>query len=208
MTKEELKQKYDGKKIGEIEKEISENRGLSFTAQREITYALCYLRMSGRFKENPQYKNSSFETYLKGQFNMRLTTYMENEHAILFYPEVAEKYGVGLVAKVRRQCGVRKEKQIFKEIEESQGKAHINQAKIEAIIKKHSKPKEPKAPAIDWQAKYEAEAEAHRETKRQLKEAREQIERLKATVMELRPLRDMKAAIEPFMIPRTEQRIG
>lgn len=203
MTSEELKKRYAGKKIGDIEREIRENRGVSFEAQREMIFALSYLRTSGRYKENPQYRKSSFEAYLKGQLNMRMGTFLESERAMIHYPTEAKSYGVGLVAKVHRKCGAQKEKQVFKEIKESQGKEPIKQAKIEAIIQKHSPAPKPKAPVVDWRARYEAEAEAHRETKKQLKAALEQIEKLKATVMELRPLRDMKAAIEPFMIPRT-----
>ena len=208
MTKEQLKQKYDSKKIEKIEQEIQENRGTSFEAQREITLALSYLRMSGRFKENTQYNKSSFETYLHGQYNIRLGTFLENERAVIHYPEVAKQYGIGLVAKVHRKCGAREEVAVFKEIKEAKGNAPIRQAKIETIITKHSPTPRAKAPVIDWQGKYETEIKAHRETKRLLFEAKEQIEKLKATVVELRPLRDMKAAIEPFMIPKSAQRVN
>ncbi|MBW2647110.1 MAG: hypothetical protein JRE23_13235 [Deltaproteobacteria bacterium] len=204
MTKEQLKQKYNGKKIGEIEREIEENRGISFEAQRETIFALSYLRMTGRYKENAQYRKSGFETYLKGQYNMRIGTFLENERAVIHYPEIAKQYGIGLVAKIHRKCGARKEATVFREIKESQGKGPIKQAKIETIIAKYTPAPSIKAPVVDWQAKYEAEARAHKETKRLVNEAKKQIEKLKATVVELRPLRDMKAAIEPFMIPKKE----
>ena len=212
MTREELRQRYDVMKIGEIESEIKEKHGLSFAAQKEVIYALSYLRASGRYKENPQYRKSSFETYILGQYNMKVGTFLENERAVLHYPEVAEKYGIGLVAKVHRKCGVKKAAQVFREIKEVQGslKTPIKRAKIESVIEKHSAPLKPKVPAIDWRERYEREAAAHMDTKRELKEARAQIERLKATVLELRPLRDMAAAIEPFMLARQkpEQRVS
>lgn len=198
-TREQLKQQYDGKAIGDIERLIKESRSTSFAAQREATLALSYLKMSGRFKENPQYKKSSFETYLMGQYNMRMGTFIENERAVIHYPKVAERYGIGLVAKVRRKCGAKAESAVFKEIAASQGKGPIKQAKIETIIAKHSPAPAVKPPLVDWHAKYEAEATEHAETRRLLVEAKDQIERLKATVVELRPFRGIKEAIEPFM---------
>ena len=77
MTKEQLKKRYDGKKIEQIEGEIRDSRSLSYEGQREMIFALSYLRTSGRHKENTLYRESSFEVYLKGQFNMRLGTFME-----------------------------------------------------------------------------------------------------------------------------------
>jgi len=200
MTKQELRQRYDSKKIGEIEKEIEENRGTSFKAQQEMTFALAYLKMSGRFKENPQYRKSSFETYLSGQFNMRLGTFRENERAIMHYPEVAKKYGIGLVAKVRRKCGAPKEAEVFKEIKHTQGDSKsINQAKIQSIVVKHMPPQKVKTQPVDWKALYHKELEAHRETTKQLNAARSQIDKLKKAVIELRPLRELKAAILPYL---------
>lgn len=199
MTKQELKKKYEEKKIGEIEAEIGKNQSLSFDAQKRMVLALSYLRMTNRYKENPQYKNSSFTTYLQGQFNMRMGTFMEKERAIIRFPEEAKKYGIGLVAKVHRVVSAKNEKAVFKEIRESQGKLPIKQAKIEAIIQKYAPVKEPKAPTVDWKMKYDMEVLAHMETKTALKTAKAQIEKLKATVVELRPLRDMKEAMMPFV---------
>ena len=207
MTKEQLKKKYDGKKIGDIEREIGQKLGLAFETQREMVLALSYLRMSGRFKENAQYAKSSFETYLKGQYNMRLGTFLEKERAVTYHPEIAKQYGIGLVAKVHRKCEVRKEATVFSEIKALGDKGPVKQARIETIITKHSPAPSVKPPVIDWHPKYEAEAKAHRETKKLLIEAKKQIEKLKATVIELMPLRDMRAAIEPFM-ERPEQRVS
>lgn len=203
MTKEELKRMYDGKKLGEIEAEMKESRGMSVKAEMAFIFALSYLRMTRRYKENLTYKNSSFESYLKGQFNMKFTTFWEKERAFLNYPTESEKYGVGLVAKIHRKCA-KKERAVFAEIAKTQQglKTPIKQGKIEAIIHKNAPPPIPKQPVIDWQAKYEVEALAHTETKKELKAAKSQIAKLKETVVELRPLREMRAAIEPFMIPR------
>jgi hypothetical protein len=204
MTKEQLKKKYDGKGIDEIEGEIETSKSLSLDGQRGMIFALSYLKSSSRYKENPIYRSASFENYLKGMFNMRLNTFYERERAFVHYPKETEKYGVGLVAKVKRKCGAKKEKTVFNEIREAQKKLKtpIKADQIETIIKKNSPPPKGKPIFIDYKAKYFREEEAHRETKKQLVEARTQIEKLKATVLELRPLRDMADIIAPFIIPR------
>ena len=210
MTKQQLKKMYDGKKIGEIEAEARKNHGLSTEAQGRMIEALSYLRMSGRHKENPKHKNSSFWSYLMDQFNMREKTFREMERAFTYFPEETKLYSVGMVAKVRRNCGAKKEKAVFAEIAKAQGKLKtpIKREKIKAIIQANSPVEKKKDPVIDWRGRYVAEVEAHSETKNQLSAAREQIEKLKKTVLELRPLRDMRDAIKPFMVQeQTEHRV-
>ena len=201
MTKTDLKKMYDGKGINEIETVIQKNRGISVEADKQFIFALSYLR-NGRFKENPMYAQSSFESYLKGQWNMLIGTFYEKERAYLHFPDEAAKYGVGLIAKVYRRCRPVKEKVVFAEIAKAQAglKTPIKRDRIEAIIQKYSKPQKEKAPAIGWQGKYEREVKAHEETRKILSQAQNQIERLKATVLELRPLRDMKEALKPYMV--------
>ena len=212
MTKEQLKQKYGNKKIGEIEREIKANVGLSFKAQMEMTFALSYLKFSSRYKENSIYRKATFDSYLKGMYNIRLGTFHERVQAFSHYPIEAEKYGVGLVAKIKRKCGVHKEKSVFNEIRETQKKLKtpIKAAHIETIIKRNSLPVKDKAIPIDYKTMYLREEEAHWETSKQLIEAKAQIEKLKATVLELRPLRDMRDAIAPFMTIKgdVEQRVS
>ncbi|MBE9546923.1 MAG: hypothetical protein IMF10_05450 [Proteobacteria bacterium] len=182
MTKEQLKKRYDGKKIGEIESgEIKENKYLSIKAQRDMVRALSYLKDTERYKENPLYRKSDFANYLAGQYNMRENTFFESERAFTHYPEETKKYGVGLVAKVYRKCGARNEKKVFQEIEKAQGKLKtpIRQDEIESIIQKYSLPPKAKAPAVDYETLYLREVEAHGDTRKQLAEAKRQIERLK-----------------------------
>ena len=204
MIKEALKQRYDGKKIGEIEGEIKTNHNLSIEGQREMTFALTYLRITGRYKENPLYRESSFAAYLIGQYNMREATFMERERAFLHFYDETKRYGVGLVAKVHRLCGAKKEAVVFKAIKKAEDalQTPIKQEKIESIIIAHAPPPKEKPIRVDWEEKYNREYAAHQETKHQLLEAKDQIEKLKKTVLELTPLRLMKAAIMPFLLEK------
>ena len=112
-----------------------------------------------------------------------------------------------------RACGHEKERQAIKEIKETAKslKTPIQKARIEAIIQKHAK--HPEAPKkVGYKTLYLAEVKQHGITKDQykdalqeLKAARKQIEKLKATVLELKPLRGMKEAILPFIVPEEKQ---
>ena len=204
---EKLKEKYDGKSINEIEKEVKLNKTLSLKAKKVVTFALLYLRNSGRYKENPMYRKSSFENYLLGFHNIRINTFMEDARAFSKFEKESLKYGVGLVSKIHRKCGAKKEKMVLAEIKEAEKslKTPIKRSKIEIIIQKHTAPKAPLVKQ-DYKKLYADEVRCHEITKQkyadvaqELKKAKEQIEKLKATVLELRPLRDMKKAILPFI---------
>ena len=206
MTKDELMKKYKGKGISEIEEEIQASYKSSKDAQADMIFALAYLKYSKRWKENPVYKTSTFNDYLIGTCNMRSGTFEDSLHAYKHFPEESKRYGVGAIAKIRRKCGAVQEKQVVKEIATIQKglKKRIDRDKIETVISKYAKPETEKKPAVDWKTKYHQEAEAHRETTRKLIEAKKQIEKLKKTVFDLRPLRDMRDALMPFMMPENE----
>lgn len=212
MKIKEFRKKYDRKKINEIEKEIKTSNELSLEARKTAIFALRYLEVTGRYKENSVYRKSNFKEYLLGYFCIRETTYRESFRAFDKFDEATVKYGVGLISKVLRECGTQKEKQVIEEIQKADKalKAPIQKAKIETIIQKYAKPTPPAKPG--YKALYVAEVRSHERTKeqytealRELKEARKQIEKLKNTVMELRPVKDMMDAIAPFMEPVTKQ---
>lgn len=202
MTKEELKKKYDPKSIKEIEAIIKGEMGNLRDAQYLIIEVLFYLEVSGRWKENPDYKTATFKQYLSGMLNMKYATYKEMFRAYNNFRSEVKRFGVGLVAKVKRECGALNEKRVLSEIKKAQPEGKpINQQKIEQIIKKNStqRKKEPQ-PYVDWKNKYITEAEAHNETKKELREARAQIERLKKRVLELQELDELKKAVMPFVM--------
>jgi len=202
MDLKQLKKKYGEKKINEVEKEVRESNELSLEARKTAIFALRYLEATVRYKENKVYGKSSFKNYLLGQFNIREATYRESLRAFTKFEEPTKKYGVGLIAKVSRECGAAKETQVIKEIVEKDKslKTPIQKDQINQIIAKHAKPK---SQYKSYQALYnESQRDIERyktiisDQKALIAEQAEQIERLKATVTELRA---MKAAIMPFM---------
>jgi len=202
-----MKKEFEKMTIVEIENEIREKNRLSLEMRGKAVLLLLQLRNSGRYKENPLYRKSSFENYLLGVFNIRYTTFLESARAYEKYPKESAKYGVGLVAKVHRACGVLKECKVIEEINaaDKAAKTPLKRDKIEAIIQKYAKPTPPAKPG--YKTLYVAEAKAHERTKEMykvsqadLKQAREQIEKLKATILDLKsyfvddvPLEEMTA---------------
>jgi len=201
MIKEEMESKLKSQSIKQIEAGIRGNHNKSLGAQREMIIALSYLKYSKRYKENPQYKTNNFSSYLIGMFNMRLNTFEEMGLAYRHFPEETMKYGVGVVAKVRRKCGPIKQKVALDEINAIQkNNKPISRDKIERVIQKYTPVPKEKATRIvvDWEMKYHEEVKAHRETKIFLANANEQIEKLKKSVLELQPLRKIKTMLQPL----------
>jgi len=205
-----LKQ-YENMAITEIEKQIKSNNELSLEARKTSILALLYLKRSGRYKENPLYSKTSFKNYLLNFYNIREKTFDESARAFDKFPKESVKYGVGLVSKITRACGVKKEKEVLEEIKEAQKKLKtpIKREKIDEIIYKHSKPVEAKGPG--YKTRYIEEARLHQITKTrydtaiaELKVARDQIEKLKATVLKLKPFKNILDTVneeiaEPLM---------
>lgn len=189
---EEIKknEKYDGITISELESKIEKLHILSREHQKEMYECLEYLRMTGRFKENPRYKKSSFWEYLEDRFTIREGTYRENIRAFTKFPEYALEYGVGMVSKIDRVCGGMKVEKVMSEInkEATEHKTPLTRAKIESIIQKHRIAPKIKKKDTDWKAMYEHEKATHEQTKEALRvamkrigELNEQIAKLKVT---------------------------
>lgn len=194
----DLKKQFEEMTITQLEKEIKSKIETSGEARRDATFILYYLKASGRFKENPLYSKSSFKTYLEDVHSIREGTFNENVMAYTKYPKEAVSLGVGLVSSIQRKCGATKTKKVLNEIniKKKSLKTPIKRAQIATIISSHAKPVPPKQPG--YKALYDEELRLHQITKTrydaamaELKVAREQIEKLKATVLKLKRFKDI-----------------
>lgn len=165
----DLKEKYEKQTIEQIESQIKKDYEKSAKARMDATLALYYLKSSGRYKENPLYSKSSFKVYLEEVHMRRENTFNDEVHAYMNYPKEAVKWSPGVVAKVRRECGAKKEKEVFKEVnkKEKSLKTPIQRHQIQKIITAHAKPK-PKRKWNDYKAMYNAEVKAHQITKKSM----------------------------------------
>lgn len=205
----QLRQKYDGKKIDDIETEIKDNKTLSIEARKVAIFALSYLRITGRHKENPTYRKSNFFNYLFDYYNIREHTFREAEKAFLNYPEESVKYGVGLIAKIGRMCSdsVQTRKAIKDIVNaDKELKTPIKREKIDSILNKYARPKKdkPQQQVLDYKRLYFKERDDHAATRAELKKAMEQIQKLKKTVSRLKLLGSTESAAKPFMLPEND----
>jgi len=194
MKKKGEKPEYDKLNIEEIERKIAEFRALSYQMQAKMYECLEYLRTTHRYMENPMYARSTFWEYLEDRWMMRKRAYYDHTRIFAKYPLYADKYGPGLVGRMDRECGPMRVEKVMAAIhqEESERKSPITRTQIGEIIEKYRKTDGDRVERVstDWRAMYEHERIAHEETKdalrfiqKQLREANEQIAKLKAAVV-------------------------
>jgi hypothetical protein len=189
----EILKKYEGKTLKQIEDQIRENNKSAHESRAGVVEGLMYLRKTSRYKENPLYAKSSFERYLMGEFNMRLGTLLETASAYSNYPEESARYGVGLIAKVKKRCTPVAQRKVMDEIKATGKKLKkpITRDKIDFIIQKHAKPSPPAKET--YKELYVAEVEKNQkltekynQAMNDLTAANRQIEKLKATILKMR----------------------
>jgi hypothetical protein len=186
MNLKELKAKYDGKTIGEIEKGAGDDYTLSTEARRNFIQVLFYLQQTERFRQNKKYKEVGFTYYLRDRWNLTLTAYYREKFVFLNFPAEAERHGVGTVARIHRKCkaGVEGTKKVLDLIdkEEKKAKKPLPAAKVDKIINKF----EDKAPAKPPITKVCLSCETLKKelfaANKTIREQADQIEKLKATI--------------------------
>ncbi len=205
---------YDSMTIADIERKIKELSVASRESMRDMYFALEYLRISNRFKENPGYKKAVFWQYLEDIFTIREGTYRENVRAFLKFPDESAKYGVGVVAKIDRVCGCAKAKKVMDEIRQKTelSKKPLPRSTIETIIQKNRMTTKIEKTITDWHAMYEAEKIAHQQTIESLKVANaiiydlnDQIVKLKATARKISNIREMLDGVDSLGAKMHEQ---
>ena len=179
-------QDFKTMKIGQIEKAVDKLDRKSRESEKQKYETLEYLRTSKRFRENNRYKKASFWEYIEDRFTIRERTFRENTDAFMKYPAESVEFGVGLVAKVKRQCGRGKVKTVFSKIQEEQSakKGTLRRDQIDKIISGESVRIEKKY--TDWRAMYEAEKVAHERTRDLLRESLEQVDQKNEQIKKLK----------------------
>ena len=178
----EIRAKYDGKSIEEIERMALESQGTSVEARREFIEALYYLRENGRFRENPKFKDATFATYIHSRFMMSVSQFDRERVAYINFPDATERFGPGVVSKAVKKLGQPGARKVFNSL----GKAKTVRA-VDVAIDKHAvklnppKKGEPEQP-ID---RYEVR-EVIRDKDKVIAEQEQQIAKLKRTVVQLK----------------------
>lgn len=177
---------YKKMKIEDIEKTVDVSVKQSRQSLTTVYETLEYLRTSKRFRENQMYKKATFWEYIEDRFTIREKTFRENVDAFLKYPEESLEFGVGLVSRVKRQCGKKNAKRVFQKIkvEQEKRKRPLRRDQIDNIINAES-PKI-KRSITAWREMYKAEKIAHEQTRAALKEAMNEIDRKDTQIEKLK----------------------
>ena len=184
MTLEELKKRYDGKKIADVEAQAKRASAQSLKNRKAFIEILFYLEKTSRFRENPAYKKSRFELYLMNMFSMSMATYNTERYAFIHAePEFVQKYGARMAGRVLREHGVLKAKKVMEQIAAKDATAE----QAMEIIKESAPPKPIKAKVPPICVDCERHKGRIRELEKENAELRAQNEKLKATIRRLRP---------------------
>ena len=189
---EKMKKKYDGKPLKEVEKSLLSFKQNAYESQKKMIDGLWYMEQLERHKEDPAYKKSPFKVYVEDRFAMKPGTYDGLKKVFRNYGEAALKYGPGLIQSIEKNCTNTKDVLSQINAKATKLKTPITRPQIQTIVNENLKPKAPE-PEIkrepDWRAKYNSEHKLRMAFESDLKEAREQIQRLKDTVLRLKAAR-------------------
>jgi hypothetical protein len=140
MNLSELKKLYDGKSVTELEKDASDNHQLSTQSRKEFIQVMFYFQQTERFRQIEKFKKSDFASYLRDRWNMTMSQYHNERNIFLNFPAEAEKYGVGIISRIRRKCqlGVEGTRRVLDEIKKEEDKAQkpLSAEKIEKTIQR------------------------------------------------------------------------
>jgi len=192
--KEALNKKYQKKTIGEIEELADKKLKNTLTSREQFVELIDYVRMNERWVENSIYKDSTFEEYLMGRFQITKGSFMLERKSFVKFPDATKKYGVGIVTKIIKDCGNVDAGMVIDSIEAEDKKLKngITHAKIIQFInkKKKKKPAPKKSIRLPY-AELEAENANHmkkiRELEKEINDKDIQIQSLKDTLLMFKP---------------------
>jgi len=194
LNKEELlgqlKKRHDKRSVTEIEREIDAKGLNEIKAHKNRIIILWYLERTNRWKENKQYRQSTWGTYLKERHMMLENTYLAHLRVYIGFPNETEQYGPELINKIKVKCGVENMPTVLAEFKKLKKGTRTEQ---EEVINRHAKPTAPATKKINYKAGYQrlltenAELRAeNRELRLGNEEKARQIKRLKETIESLR----------------------
>ena len=107
MNMTSLKSQYDARSIYDIEADIRGNRASAQSFTEKLTGALFYLEQTKRFKENPKYKATSFDLYLRTEFGLSTAQYQTWRALYVQFSEEVKTLGVGVVQTAVHNLGIK-----------------------------------------------------------------------------------------------------
>jgi len=190
---EKLKENYGKLTIKQLEERALKLQHSIVEEKGRFIEILAYIELTRLWRKNPLHSKSSFAVYLADIYNLRIGTYRREKTAFLNFPDEAKKYGVGVVARIQKDCGAVNTKIVLKELDEKVValKTPIKREQIETIILKHTPPKTEKStlPKAYWE-------ERAMKAEKELQASRARIKELEAQLERQRPFIESYLAIQ------------
>lgn len=171
---------FDEMSITEIERRATDAQQLHHEAERELLNLLDYLEMTGRYRENPLFKSSTFPEYLNLKFGMTLGQFCFKRRIYTTFNKEVEALGVGTVSRLVHELpalDVSKAAQRILEAAQVKGGSLPN---ITTAVIDEMRPKKLDAKPV----KVDTRDQEISKLKRELAAANTQIAKLKATILE------------------------
>ena len=204
---EKLKENYGKLTIKQLEERALKLQHSIVEEKGRFIEILAYIELTRLWRKNPLHSKSSFAVYLADIYNLRIGTYRREKTAFLNFPDEAKKYGVGVVARIQKDCGAVNTKIVLKELDEKVValKTPIKREQIETIILKHTPPKTEKStlPKAYWE-------ERAMKAEKELQASRARIKELEAQLERQRPFIESYLAIQASLkdLPKISQHIN
>jgi hypothetical protein len=138
----DLEKKYKKIPYPKLEEMAGAAKEQSIKHYTEFLSIMVHFQKTNRFREDPQFKNTSFEDYLMLKHGMRFSEYTKRRIAYIIFPEETKALGgPGFINRAVNKCGALKVPEIVKEVKaiESTGKV-VTTESFDKIIDKHAKP--------------------------------------------------------------------
>jgi len=185
----ELEKRLNGLTIDQVEQRIETSLKQVVEGRKAVIMDIFALERTGRYKENPRYKNATFREYLKDRWRLPESAYREERIAFTNQIEYVERHGLDRTIRVNKLCGVLEAPKVFKAIEkeEIKRKKTLPWNRVSEIVGQFAKKtKSPPKTEHMTPAEYQKIIDSQRDEISSLREAynelEEQVDRLKATV--------------------------
>lgn len=183
---EELKAKYDGQAITELREKAKGLRQQEVRIGCELVEILSYFQLDSNFRKIPEYKKSTFEQFLEGDFQLKMKDFYGMRLSFVRYPDECENIGLAIVKTAIAKCGIDEAAKPLNAITAAQKKRKtplVHADKL-AIIRQYAKPKPVQekpfvVPRAVLEQQLEKEQVQRVEVVKKLESKDEQIEKLK-----------------------------
>lgn len=182
-----LNNQFESKSIWQIYKMLDKLKSTAIENASKYLNCLMWLEDTKRYREDPYYENASFARFLEDKTGWSHSTYYVYRQTMVKYPKAVKEIGLGPVTRVVRNCPVEVQKEAIKKLTDIKPQSgELIDKDTQEVIEKYRRPCLNAARRINVREINTALMSKQKENEvlnKRLKEAFEQIEKLKDSVI-------------------------